>query len=66
VQHNLKSLIADIDKFLGKGEIIQAAQLATLVLKSAKESQNTECGQSLPLDVQNDVSSKANVGESFN
>lgn len=50
-----------MDEFLGKGEIIQAAQLATLVLKSAKESKNTECGQSLPRDVQNNVSSKANV-----
>ena len=65
VQDNLNSLIADMDKFLGKGEIIQAAQLATLVLKSAKESKNTECGQSLPRNVQTDVSSKASVDESF-
>lgn len=57
----MNNLIVDMDEFLGKGEIIQAAQLATLVLKSAKESKNTECGQSLPRDVQNNVSSKANV-----
>lgn len=61
VKDNLNNLIVDMDEFLGKGEIIQAAQLATLVLKSAKESKNTECGQSLPRDVQNNVSSKANV-----
>ena len=65
VQDNLNSLIVRMDEFLGKGEIIQAAQLATLALKSAKESKNTKCGQSLPSDVQNNVSSKVNVGESF-
>ena len=63
VQDNVNSLIVDMDEFLGKGEIIQAAQLATLVLKSAKASKNTECRQSLPSDVQNNVSSKANIVE---
>ena len=65
VQDNLNSLIVGMDEFLGKGEIIQAAQLGTLALKSAKESKNTKCGQSLPSDVQNNVSSKVNAGESF-
>ena len=63
VQDNVDSLIVDMDEFLGRGEIIQAAQLATLVLKSARESKNTACGQSLPSDVQNKVSFKANVVE---
>lgn len=63
IGENLNSLIVDMDEFLGKGEIVQAAQLATLVLKSAKESKNTGCGQRLPSDVQNNVSSKVNVGE---
>lgn len=63
IGENLNSLIVDMDEFLGKGEIVQAAQLATLVLKSAKESKNTECGQRIPSDVQNNVSSKVNVGE---
>ena len=65
VQDNLNSLIVEMDEFLGKGEVIQAAQLGTLALKSAKESRNSECGQSLPSDVQNNVSNKDNVGESF-
>lgn len=65
VEDNLNNLVLDMDGFLSKGEIIQAAQLATLVLKSARESKNTECGQSLPSDVQNNVSSKANIGESY-
>lgn len=54
-----------MDKFLGKGEIIQAAQLGTLAVKSAKESKSTECGQILPSDVQKNVSSNVTVGESL-
>ena len=61
----MNSIIADMDNFWGKGEITQDAQLATLVLKSAKESKNTECRQSLPRNVQTDVSSKASVDQSF-
>ena len=57
VQDNLNSLIVNMDEFLGKGEVTQAAQLATLVLESAKKSKNTECGQGLSRDVQNNVSS---------
>lgn len=43
-----------LDVFLRKGEIGQAAQLALSVMASAREK--TECGQSLPSDVQNQVS----------
>lgn len=50
-----------MDGFLGIGEIIHAAQLATLVLKSAEETKNTDCGQSLPSDMQKNVSNKVNV-----
>ena len=50
-----------MDGFLGKGEIIQAAQLATLVLKSADETKNADCGQSLPSDMQKNVSNKVNI-----
>ena len=39
---------SDLDKFLKKGEISQASQLAITVLKSASEE--TECGQTLSKD----------------
>lgn len=57
----MDNLIIEMDGFLGKGEIIQAAQLATLVLKSADETKNADCGQSLPSDMQKNVSNKVNV-----
>ena len=52
VSNKLKGFVigddSDLDKFLKKGEISQASQLAITVLKSASEE--TECGQTLSKD----------------
>ena len=52
VSNKLKGFVigddSDLDKFLKKGEISQASQLAITVLKSASEV--TECGQTLSKD----------------
>lgn len=49
----------EVDEFLLKGEISQAAQLSLSVLASAKEK--TECGQTVPVDIQHQVR-KVNQG----
>ena len=58
VSNKLKGFVigddSDLDKFLKKGEISQASQLAITVLKSASEE--TECGQTLSKDTKTLVS----------
>ena len=56
VADNLNGLVLEMENFLRNGEVIQGAQRALLVLKSAKESQNTRCGQSIPSHIQENVS----------
>ena len=58
VAKTLKSFVighdSELDKYLKKGEISQASQLALTVLKSAIEE--TECGQTLSEDTRTEVS----------
>ena len=55
VEKRLKSLVLgegnELDQFLRKGEVSQAAQLALSVLKTANEK--TDCGQALSELVKN-------------
>ncbi|XP_078351531.1 uncharacterized protein LOC144636245 [Oculina patagonica] len=55
VADNLNNLLLEMDEFLRNGEVIQGAQLALLVLASSRASHNTECGQSLPSHIQNNI-----------
>ncbi|XP_022810198.1 uncharacterized protein LOC111347198 [Stylophora pistillata] len=59
VAKTLKSFVighdSELDKYLKKGEISQASQLALTVLKSAIEE--TECGQTLSEDTRTEISS---------